>query len=99
MKRRGGTFEGKEIEFSTDDRVAAAAPIADDFMFEIFDLDFGEYLITDESALADFTDFGCSDTGPFWNSIRARYAVGPEDVCSDKLVDIFDAIIAKQNPQ
>lgn len=99
MKIKSGPFKGKEIEFASVNRVEAAGEVADDFMFEIFEFDAGEYLITDESSLADFTDYGSSDVEPLWKLVQARYGVGPADARSDKLVDIFDAIIARRNPQ
>lgn len=44
-------------------------------MLEIFDFLPGEYLITDESSLRDFTDLGSSDTTGIWNRITKIYAI------------------------
>jgi hypothetical protein len=79
--------------------VEAAGQLADDFMFDIFDFDAGDYLITDESSLADYTDIGSSDSSPSWKLIKDKYRVSPEDCRSDKLVDIFDAIVARKSTQ
>lgn len=99
MKVTSGPYKGKEIEFAPVSRVEAAGQTADEFMFEIFQFEAGSYLITDESSLSDFTEYGSVDTEPLWKLVEANFGISPADVCSDKLVDIFETIIAKQNPQ
>jgi hypothetical protein len=89
-------FEGKRIEYASYNRVEEAGELADDFMFEIFEFDAGEYLITDESSLSDFTEFGSSNTDPLWKTIEARYRIDRTDVASERLVDIFEAIIRRE---
>lgn len=93
------TFEGKKFEMAPANRVEAASEVADDFMIAIFDFEGGGYLITDESSLSDFTEYGSSDMEPLWRRIEARYGIGPSVVRSDKLVDIFEAIVARQRLQ
>jgi len=92
-------FEGKTFELAPQSRIESAGQLADEFMFEIFDFDAGDYLITDESSLADYTEFGSSDTSPFWKLIKVKYDINPEDSRSEKLVDIFDAISARRHTQ
>ncbi len=92
-------FEGKKIEFASMERVEAAGELVDDFMFEIFEFDAGEYLITDESSLSDFTDFGSSNVDPLWKLIEAQYRIDRNDVASERLVDIFEAIILRDQVQ
>lgn len=92
-------FEGKKIEFASTGRVEAAGELADDFMFEIFELDAGEYLITDESSLSDFTAFGSSDVDPLWKLIEVKYRIDRTDASSERLVDIFEAIILRDQVQ
>lgn len=63
--------------------------LAADFMMEVFDFMPGDYLITDESSLRDFTEFASADTSPIWSRITRIYAIGKADVPSERLVDIF----------
>jgi hypothetical protein len=92
-------MKDKKIEFASSDRIEQFRRIADDFMLEIFDFVPGEYLITDESSLRDFTDFGSSDTAPIWSRITKVYAIERTDVPSEKLVDLFAQIEARRNLQ
>jgi hypothetical protein len=94
-----GQFKGKKVEFAPSDRIEDLRQVADDFMIEIFDFVPGEYLITDESTLRDFTDMGSSDTSPIWNLISDIYQIERHDVPSDKLVDIFIEIQARKSLQ
>jgi len=68
-------------------------------MREIFDLEPGDYVISDESQLREFTDFGVSDTLPAWRRINTFYAVDKTAVGSERLVDIFLAIERRQQFQ
>jgi len=92
-------MKDKKIEFASSDRIEQFRRIADDFMLEIFDLVPGEYLITDESSLRDFTEFGSSDTAPIWSRITKVYAIERTDVPSERLVDLFAQIEARRNLQ
>jgi hypothetical protein len=89
----------KDKKFASSDRIEQFRRIADDFMLEIFDFVPGEYLITDESSLRDFTEFGSSDTAPIWSRITKVYAIERTDVPSEKLVDLFAQIEARRNLQ
>lgn len=55
----------------------------------VFDLEPGEYLITDESDVRDFTEMGSSDTSEIWKRIDEVYGIVSADVRSGRLVDIF----------
>jgi hypothetical protein len=68
-------------------------------MLEIFNFLPGEYLITDESSLRDFTESASSDTSSIWSKITQRYALERTDVPSEMLVDIFAEIQARKNWQ
>jgi hypothetical protein len=92
-------MKDKKIEFASSDRIEELRHVADDFMLEIFDFVPGEYLITDESSLRDFTEFGSSDTAPIWSRITKIYAIEPTDVPSERLVDLFAEIEARSNLQ
>lgn len=58
-----GRFKGKRIEWDSSTGVDMFGEISADFMQRMFDLMPGEYLITDESSLRDFTDFDTSIEG------------------------------------
>lgn len=78
-----GAFKGKKVTFASTDRVEEFRKLAADFMIELFDFLPGDYLITDESSLRDFTDFSSSDTAPLWRRITEIYAIGSADVPSE----------------
>lgn len=99
MKITSGRYKDKEIEFSPASRVEAAGQVADEFMLEIFEFEAGDYLITDESSLADFIDYDSADTEPLWKLVEANFGISLADVGSDRLVDIFETISAKRSPQ
>lgn len=92
-------MKDKKIEFASSDRIEEFRRVADDFMLEIFDFVPGEYLITDESSLRDFTEFGSSETAPIWSRITKVYAIERRDVPSERLVDLFAEIEARRNLQ
>jgi hypothetical protein len=94
-----GTSAGKTVTLSSTDRVEAYSAIAEHFMRAIFDLDPGEYLITDESDLLDFTPIFESDTSDIWRQIAVTYGVAPRDVNSGRLVKIFEAIQNRRRVQ
>ena len=94
-----GTFKGKKVTYASTDRVEEFRKLAGDFMMEVFDFLPGDYLITDESSLRDFTELASSDTSPIWFRINEIYAIGRADVPSERLVDIFAEIQRRRNLQ
>ena len=94
-----GPLKGKTVTYASTDRIEEFRRVADDFMLEIFDFLPGEYLITDESTLRDFTEFGSSETSPIWSRITKRYTIGRADVPSERFVEIFAEIQARRNLQ
>jgi len=94
-----GTFEGKTITLAETDVVETYPQLAAEFMSRIFELDPGDYLITDESGLRDFTPFGESDTTGIWASIENVYGVSESDVGSQLLSRIFEAISSRRRTQ
>ena len=79
------------------DTIEQFAEIISAFMFDVFDLMPGEYLLTDEALLSDFVEFGQSDTSKIWNRIQVEYGFIREDVDSEALVDIFQEIRSRAN--
>ena len=94
-----GPFKGKKITFASTDRIEEFRQIANEFMEEIFDLLPGDYAISDESDLRDFTEMGSPDTTHVWERIRAVYGLEFSDVESGRLVNIFAEIARRRNPQ
>jgi hypothetical protein len=93
-----GRYKGKRITFASTARVEEFAQIASEFMAEIFDLVPGQYAISDESDVRDFTEMGSSDTSELWARIKEVYGVDRSDVSSGRLVDIFVEIARRRNP-
>ena len=86
------TFKGKKVTYAPTDRVEEYRRVAADFMMEVFDFLPGDYLITDESSLRDFTDLASSETSSIWRRITEIYKISRADVSSERLVDIFAEI-------
>ena len=96
---RKGPFEGKEITFALTEQVESFAQITNEFMENVFDLEPGEYIISDESDLRDFADMGSGDTSKIWLSITEHYEIGHSDVGSERFVNIFTEILRRRNLQ
>ena len=94
-----GRFKGKKITFASTERIEDFTRLADDFMEQVFEIESGEYLITDESDVLDFTEMGSSDTSEIWKRIEGIYGVALADVGSGRLVDIFTEIARRRNLQ
>ena len=63
-----GRLKGKTITYASTERIEDFTRLSSEFMEQIFDLEPGEYLISDESDLLDFTDMGSSDTSVIWEA-------------------------------
>jgi len=94
-----GRFKGKKVTYASTDRIEELRQIADEFMEEIFELLPGEYLITDESDIRDFTEFGSSDTSEIWKRIIDVYGIEQSDAGSGRFVNIFAEIARRRNIQ
>ncbi|MGV3629171.1 MAG: hypothetical protein ACO1PN_15950 [Betaproteobacteria bacterium] len=94
-----GRLKGQKIAYAATDRVDEFRLIASEFMDEIFELMPGEYLISDESDVHDFTDFGSSDTSGIWERIKDVYGFKESAVDSSRLVDVFAEIARRRNLQ
>lgn len=96
---RRGPLKGKKITFASTERIEEFGQLANDFMEQVFDFEPGEYLISDESDVLDFTEMGSSDTSEIWKRIEEIYGVALSDVRSERLVDIFTEITRRRNLQ
>jgi len=91
--------EGRKITISSTDLVDINSAIAAHFVASIFDLDRGDYLITDESDVLDFPRMDESDTTEIWRRVETTYRVVSSDVNSGRLVKIFEAIASHHRVQ
>lgn len=91
---RGNPYAGKKLKFSQAPtiRVASLTGLSEQFMKKIVGLDPGDYFITDESRLSDFTDFGSGDTSCLLNKIKRIFNIDVTDIPKGNLVDIFEKI-------
>ncbi len=84
-------FKGKKFKLAPTNGVDLFWEIAEDFMLKIFDFPPGNYLITDESSLYDFTGFGV-EIEDLHSQIQETYALDVSDVESGNLLEIFQKI-------
>lgn len=94
-----GRFAGKKIRFASTEGIEEFRQLASDFMGQVFDCLPGEYLISDESDLLDFTEMGSSDTSEIWIRITEIYGVSLADLESERLLNIFTQIARRRNVQ
>lgn len=87
-----GPFKGKRIEFASTTGVGMFPEISEDFMKRIFDFEPGEYLITDESSLFDFTGLDEMEMVDIHKRIRDVYDLDVSDIKSGNLLEVFTRI-------
>jgi hypothetical protein len=87
-----GPFKGKKIEFAPTTRVDKFRPISEDFMNKIFGLEPGEYLISDESSLYDFTGIDEMQLPDIQKKIQEIYDIDVSEIKSRNLLEIFKRI-------
>jgi len=85
-----GPFKGKRIE--PTDELDMFRSFADEFMQEIFCMEPGSYLITDESSLRDFQGVEDLELPDSHCKIREVYGVDVSDIVSGNLVEVFTRI-------
>ncbi|MCH7760390.1 hypothetical protein IIA15_03175 [candidate division TA06 bacterium] len=84
-----GPFKGKKIKFASSTGVDMLIDISEDLMKRIFGFDSGEYLITDESSLQDFTGVDDMELLDIQTKIREVYDLDVSDIEPGNLVEIF----------
>ena len=94
-----GRFKGKRITFASTEQVESFDKLVGDFMSEIFDLQPGDYLISDESDVLDFAPMDEADASGVWCRIEEIYGIQFTDVGSGRLVRIFAAIAHRKQLQ
>lgn len=63
--------------------------VAEDFMRRVFDFEPGDYLISNESSLFDFTGVDEMELKDIQQKIREVYGVDVSDLASGNLLEIF----------
>lgn len=96
---RHGPFKGKRITFASTERIEALKGIAEEFMSRVFELDPGDYVISDESDLRDFVSFIEEDAGDAWNRMQKMYGISRESMASTRLIDVFEELANRQRPR
>ncbi len=83
----------KKIVFASRDRLSAVEELAPRFFAEVLEIDYGECLITDESDLRDFTEFG-SEASPavdrMLDRLEAHYLVDARIIGSTRIVQLLE---------
>lgn len=87
-----GPFKGKKIGFAPTSGVDKFCAISEDFMNKIFGLGPGEYLISDESSLYDFTGLDEMQLPDIHKKIQEIYNIDISDIKSRNLLEIFKRI-------
>jgi len=93
------TLEGKTVTMADTDVVDTYPQIAAEFMSPIFELDPGDYLITDEADILGFTPFDEADTTELWARIESTYGITQSDVGSSLFIRIFEEIAKRRRMQ
>ena len=89
---RRGPFKGKRIDLASTAGIEMYDDIAEDFMSAIFGFEPGQYLITDESSLHDFTGVDDMELVDIHRKIREVYALDVSDLKSGNLLEIFERL-------
>ena len=92
-----GPFKGKRIEFAPITGINRFREISEDFMNKIFGLKPGEYLISDESSLYDFTGLDEMELPDIHKKIQEMYNIDVSNIMSRNLLEIFRRISENKN--
>ena len=84
-----GPLKGNKIELAPTAGIEMFEGIAEDFMQRIFNLEAGDYLITDESSLYDFTGVDDMKLADIYRKIENEYGLDVSDLKSGNLLEIF----------
>ena len=87
-----GPLKGKKIEFASTTGIEMCFDIAEDFMQRILDFEPGDYLISDESSLWDFTGRDTQDIDGLHQKIQEVYDLDVSDIPTGNLLEMFRRI-------
>jgi hypothetical protein len=91
-----GPLKGKKIEFAPTAGIDRFFEIAEEFMNKIFDFEPGDYLISDESSLHDFTGLDEMELFDIQKKIQDVYDIDVSDIEYGNLLEIFTKINQKK---
>ena len=91
---RSGPLKGKNVELAPAGGIELFRDIADRFMSRVFDLEPGDYLITDESSLTDFVGMDDVELADLGLKVKELYGLDVSDVDGGNLLQIFVRIAA-----
>ena len=86
---KDGPLKGKRIELASTSGIELFEAIAEEFMRRIFEFEAGDYLITDESSLHDFTGVDDMRLSDIQHKIKEAYGTDVSDLKSVRLLEIF----------
>ena len=89
-----GPLKGKRIVWASTTGVDTFGEISADFMLRVFGFEPGDYLITDESSLLDFSDRETA-LEDLQSKVTAIYGIDIADVPKGNLLEIFKRIHRK----
>jgi hypothetical protein len=92
-----GPFKGKKIEFASTVGVDRFQTISEEFMQRIFNLEPGEYLLTNESSLRDFTGLDEVELTDIQKRVLDLYGIDVSDIRSGNLLEIFKRIHSQKS--
>lgn len=87
-----GPFKGKKIEFAPTTGVDLLTEISEEFMQKIFGLEPGDYFISDESSLRDFTGLDDGVLNDIRQKIQQTYDLDVSDIPSGNLLERFTRV-------
>ena len=87
------------VTVASTDEVEAHGGLASEFMSAVFELEPGDYLITDESDLLGFVSFDQPEANQVWQRIERLFGVSRVEVGSGRLARILHAIAARGRVQ
>ncbi len=82
-------FKGKKVELASTAGIELFDEVAREFMLQIFGLESGDYLITDESSVGDFAGVEDLQVFDIVEKVRRVYGLDVSDLQSGTLLDIF----------
>lgn len=82
-------FKGKRVELASTTGIQKFDNVAEDFMRNIFALEAGEYLITDQSSLHDFVGVDDMEFVDILARVRDVYRLDVADLPSGNLLEIL----------
>jgi hypothetical protein len=89
-----GPLMGNKVELAPAGGIDSFRDIADRFMWRVFDLEPGDYLITDESSLADFVGVDGQELISLHEKVHRLYGLDVSDIEGGNLLQIFVRIAA-----